>query len=97
MELHFTALPKTLPGLDPLEGGGVKFPFANLMPVHRPLMIVEFTATPQLNSNILHSATAQGLKLEEMIKLSECAFWHIRSLVPATSGRPFRGYPVTPG
>jgi type III restriction enzyme len=93
MEPHFTALPKTLPGLEKLEGGGVKFSFANLMHVHRPLMIVdeahnavtgltremqarvspsaiiEFTATPRLNSNILHSVTAQELKLEEMIKL----------------------------
>jgi len=93
MEPHFTSLPKNLPGLETLDGGGVKFSFANLMHVHRPLMIVdeahnavtgltremqarvnpsaiiEFTATPRLNSNILHSVTAQELKLEEMIKL----------------------------
>lgn len=93
MEPHFTGLPKSLPGLETLEGGGVKFSFANLMHIHRPLMIVdeahnavtgltremqgrvnpsaiiEFTATPRLNSNILHSVTAQELKLEEMIKL----------------------------
>lgn len=93
MEPHFTALPKSLPGLETLDGGGVKFSFANLMHMHRPLMIVdeahnavtgltremqgrvnpsaivEFTATPRLNSNILHSVTAQELKLEEMIKL----------------------------
>ena len=93
MEPHFTALPKTLPGLETLESGGVKFSFANLMHIHRPLMIVdeahnavtgltremqgrvnpsaiiEFTATPRLNSNILHSVSAQELKLAEMIKL----------------------------
>ncbi len=93
MEPHFTGLPKTLPGLETLENGGVKFSFANLMHIHRPLMIVdeahnavtgltrdmqarvnpsaiiEFTATPRLNSNILHSVTAQELKREEMIKL----------------------------
>lgn len=93
MEPHFTGLPKSLPGLETLENGGVKFSFANLMHIHRPLMIVdeahnavtgltrdmqarvnpsaiiEFTATPRLNSNILHSVTAQELKLEEMIKL----------------------------
>ncbi len=93
MEPHFTALPKSLPGLETLENGEVKFSFANLMHIHRPLMIVdeahnavtgltrdmqarvnpsaiiEFTATPRLNSNILHSVTAQELKLEEMIKL----------------------------
>ena len=40
MEPHFTALPKTPPRLETLEGGGVKLSFANLMHVHRPLMIV---------------------------------------------------------
>jgi len=93
LEPHFTALPKALPGLETLKGGGVKYSFANLMHIHRPLMIVdeahnavtgltremqgrvnpsaiiEFTATPRVNSNILHSVTAQELKLEEMIKL----------------------------
>jgi type III restriction enzyme len=34
-----------------------------------PCAIVEFTATPHLNSNILHNVTAQELKREEMIKL----------------------------
>ena len=34
-----------------------------------PCAIVEFTATPRLNSNILHSVTATELKAEEMIKL----------------------------
>lgn len=93
MEPHFTALSRVLPGLETLDGGGVKFSFANLMHLHRPLMIVdeahnavtgltremqgrvnpcaivEFTATPRLNSNILHSVTALELKAEEMIKL----------------------------
>jgi type III restriction enzyme len=93
MEPHFTGMPRQMPGLEILEGGGVKFSFANLMHIHRPLMIVdeahnavtgltremqarvnpvaiiEFTATPRLHSNILHSVSAQELKLEEMIKL----------------------------
>ena len=34
-----------------------------------PSCIIEFTATPRLNSNILHSVTAQELKDEQMIKL----------------------------
>lgn len=34
-----------------------------------PSCIIEFTATPRLNSNILHSVTAQELKDEDMIKL----------------------------
>src|SRR3546814_19983814 len=76
-------LPNTPPGLETLEGGGVKFSFANLLHIHRPLMvvdeahnavtglsremqarvnpsaIVEFTATPRFDSNILPSVTAQ--------------------------------------
>ena len=93
LEPHFTRLAKTPPGLETLEGGGVKFSFANLMNLHGPLMIVdeahnavtgltremqarvnpraiiEFTATPRRNSNILHSVAAHELKDEEMIKL----------------------------
>ncbi len=93
MEAHFSPVPNTAPGLEKLNDGGVRFSFANLMHVHRPLMIVdeahnavtgltremqarvnpsaiiEFTATPRLNSNILHSVSAQQLKLEEMLKL----------------------------
>ena len=96
MEPHFAALPQgpeALAGLEALDGGGPKFSFANLLHIHRPLMIVdeahnavtgltremqgrvnpcaiiEFTATPRFNSNILHSVSAQELKAEEMIKL----------------------------
>ncbi len=93
MEPHFTGLPKTLPDLEMMGNGETKFSFANLLHIHRPLMIVdeahnavtgltremqvrvnpsaiiEFTATPRLNSNILHSVTAQELKHEDMIKL----------------------------
>lgn len=93
LEPHFAQIPKNLPGLLTTQSGGIQYSFANLMHVHRPLMIVdeahnavtgltremqervnpcaivEFTATPRLNSNILHSVTAQELKLEEMIKL----------------------------
>jgi len=98
MEPHFSAVPKNFPGLEQRDGsidkvGDPRFSFANLLHVHRPLMIVdeahgavtgltrdmqvrvnpcaiiEFTATPRFNSNILHSVTAQELKAEEMIKL----------------------------
>ena len=41
LEPHFSTFPKTLPGLEKLENGGVKFSFANLMHGHRPLMIVD--------------------------------------------------------
>lgn len=93
LESHFSGVSPTTPSLEAHEHGGVKFSFANLMHLHRPLMIVdeahnavtdltremqarvnpcaiiEFTATPQPNSNILYSVTAQELKREEMIKL----------------------------
>ena len=97
LESHFSNVPSNAPDLERSEegpnGGRIKFSFANLMHLHRPLMIVdeahnamtglsrdmqarvnpcaivEFTATPHLNSNILHNVTAQELKREEMIKL----------------------------
>lgn len=98
MEPHFSAVTKTMAGLEQINGsteaiGNPRFSFANLLHVHRPLMIVdeahnavtgltrdmqvrvnpcaiiEFTATPRFNSNILHSVTAQELKAAEMIKL----------------------------
>lgn len=97
LEPHFTGVPGEMPGLEVIEdgrgAGTIKFSFANLMHLHRPLMIVdeahkavtglsremqsrvnptaiiEFTATPRPNSNILHSVSAQELKDEEMIKL----------------------------
>jgi type III restriction enzyme len=93
MEPHFRRLADVPPGFETFESGGTKFSFANLMHLHRPLMIVdeahnavtgltremqarvnpcaivEFTATPRLNSNILHSVTASELKAQEMVKL----------------------------
>ncbi|MBJ6124786.1 DEAD/DEAH box helicase [Microvirga splendida] len=93
MEPHFSGVSAHAPELERQEGGGVRYSFANLLHMHRPLMIVdeahnavtglsremqarvnpcaiiEFTATPRFNSNILHSVTAQELRDEEMIKL----------------------------
>lgn len=98
MEPHFSAVPKTMAGLEQIGGstdavGNPRFSFANLLHFHRPLMIVdeahnavtglsrdmqervnpcaiiEFTATPRFDSNILYSVTAQELKAAEMIKL----------------------------
>ena len=93
LEPHFSALSKHAPGLETLAEGGVKFSFANLMHLQRPLMIVdeahnavtgltremqkrvnpiaiiEFSATPRPNSNILYSVSAQELKRAQMIKL----------------------------
>jgi type III restriction enzyme len=93
LEAHFAKLTTAASTLERTAEGTVKFSFANLLHMHRPLMIVdeahnavtgltremqtrvnpcaviEFTATPQLDSNILHSVSAQALKREEMIKL----------------------------
>ena len=41
MEPHFTGLSKNQPRLETLAHGGVRFSFANLMHIHRPLMIVD--------------------------------------------------------
>jgi type III restriction enzyme len=93
LEPHFAQLRPTASALERTEDGAIKYSFANLLHLHRPLMIVdeahnamtgltremqsrvnpcavvEFTATPHTNSNILHSVSAQELKREEMIKL----------------------------
>ena len=45
MEPHFSALPQnsasSVPGLEKLNDGKIKFSFANLLHLHRPLMIVD--------------------------------------------------------
>lgn len=93
LEPHFSKVDPATEGLEQLEDGGPRFSFANLLHIHRPLMIVdeahkavtglseqmqqrvnpcaiiEFTATPQKKSNILHSVSALELKTDEMIKL----------------------------
>ncbi len=93
LEPHFSRMADQPKGLETLEDEAPKFSFANLLHLHRPLLIVdeahnavtrltremqarvnpcaivEFTATPRRNSNILHSVTANELKAEDMIKL----------------------------
>lgn len=41
LEPHFLALGAQRPALDTLDGGGVKFSFANLLKLHRPLVITD--------------------------------------------------------
>ena len=41
MEPHFSGGQDAAPGLEKLDSGGVKFSFANLLHIHRPLMIVD--------------------------------------------------------
>ena len=62
MEPHFSAVPDTVPGLEKLEGGGVKFSFANLLHIHRPLMIVDEA----------HNAVT-GLTREMQTRVNPCA------------------------
>lgn len=98
LESHFAGVPAKLEGLEVIEAGKagagtIKFSLANLLHMHRPLMIVdeahnavsdlsrtvgervnpcaviEFTATPQSESNTLHNVKASELKDAEMIKL----------------------------
>lgn len=93
LEPHFSALKNFPAGLEHDEQGQPKYSFANLLHLHRPLMIVdeahnavtglthtmherlnpacivEFTATPKPQSNVLFSVSASALKSEEMIKL----------------------------
>ena len=62
MEPHFSMLLQAIPGLEELDGGGVKFSFANLMHLHRPLMIVDEA----------HNAVT-GLTREMQTRLNPCA------------------------
>ena len=62
MEPHFSTLPTTAPGWEKLENGAVKFSFANLLHIHRPLMIVDEA----------HNAVT-GLTREMQERVSPCA------------------------
>ncbi len=65
MEAHFAALPAAAtaaPGLERLENGRVKFSFANLLHLHRPLMIVDEA----------HNAVT-GLTREMQARVNPCA------------------------
>ncbi len=62
MEPHFSAVPDATPGLEKMEGGGVKFSFANLLHIHRPLMIVDEA----------HNAVT-GLTREMQTRVNPCA------------------------
>ena len=62
MEPHFSKDWDAAPGLEKLEGGGVKFSFANLLHIHRPLMIVDEA----------HNAVT-GLTREMQTRVNPCA------------------------
>ena len=99
LEPHFSKIPnlQCIESLERIEDGEdkgkVKYSFANLLNIYRPIVIadeahnnstslayemlqrvnpsciVEYTATPANNSNVLHHVCAMELKVEEMIKL----------------------------
>ena len=62
MEPHFSAIPDATQGLEKLDNGGVKFSFANLLHIHRPLMIVDEA----------HNAVT-GLTREMQTRVNPCA------------------------
>ncbi|MCY3668542.1 MAG: DEAD/DEAH box helicase family protein [Gemmatimonadetes bacterium] len=62
MEPHFSGVRDTAPGLEKLDNGTVKFSFANLMHIHRPLMIVDEA----------HNAVT-GLTREMQARVNPCA------------------------
>ncbi|HEX5520534.1 MAG TPA: DEAD/DEAH box helicase family protein, partial [Longimicrobiaceae bacterium] len=63
LEPHFSRVPANAPGLEPREdGGGAKFSFANLLHLHRPLMIVDEA----------HNAVS-GLTREMQARVNPCA------------------------
>ena len=63
LEPHFASVPETVPGLERLQGdGGIKLSFANLLHIHRPLMIVDEA----------HNAVT-GLTREMQARVNPCA------------------------
>ena len=62
MEAHFAAGLEMAPGLEKLDDGAVKFSFANLLHLHRPLMIVDEA----------HNAVT-GLTREMQARVNPCA------------------------
>ena len=62
LEPHFAGVPETVPGLERLPDGGTKLSFANLLHLHRPLMIVDEA----------HNAVT-GLTREMQARVNPCA------------------------
>ena len=62
LEPHFVGVPETAPGLERLPDGRIKLSFANLLHLHRPLMIVDEA----------HNAVT-GLTREMQARVNPCA------------------------
>ncbi len=80
MEPHFSALPQnsasSLPGLEKLNDGKIKFSFANLLHLHRPLMIVDEA----------HNAVT-GLTREMQARVNPCAIIELTATPRDKKGR----------
>jgi type III restriction enzyme len=114
LEPHFTAAIRAIPGLQTIDAGKSgagtpRFSFANLIKVHRPIVIVdeaqnfatglseevklridpsvviELTATPYPESNVLFRVSASELKADEMIKLPIVLAEHLTQWQDAVS------------
>ena len=77
LEPHFAGIPETAQGLERLEGGGIKLSFANLLHVHRPLMIVDEA----------HNAVT-GLTREMQARVNPCAIVEFTATPRDKKGRP---------
>ncbi len=62
MEPHFAAVQQAAPSLEKLDDGAVKFSFANLLHLHRPLMILDEA----------HNAVT-GLTRDMQVRVNPCA------------------------
>ena len=77
LEPHFATIPESTPGLERLDSGGVKLSFANLLHVHRPLMIVDEA----------HNAVT-GLTREMQARVNPCAIVEFTATPRDHRGRP---------
>ena len=83
LEPHFAAVPETLTSLERLDGGGVKLSFANLLHVHRPLMIVDEA----------HNAVT-GLTREMQARVNPCAIRRVHRHPSRHEGSSVQQHPA---
>ena len=77
LEPHFATIPESTPGLERLDNGGAKLSFANLLHVHRPLMVVDEA----------HNAVT-GLTREMQARVNPCAIVEFTATPRDHRGRP---------
>ena len=77
LEPHFATIPESTPGLERLDSGEIKLSFANLLHVHRPLMIVDEA----------HNAVT-GLTREMQARVNPCAIVEFTATPRDHRGRP---------